>query len=87
MSPLLRQMLSKLESVEEAYAAGNIAGDEYTQMLEEIRADIDSDDEFGTSLGTMVAQELLKTEVDTKLNKMKFAKDGPPKGGDVKREE
>ena len=84
MNPLLNQMQERLEAVERAYSSGSMAGDDYTQALEEIREDLDSNDASGTSLGTMVGQQLLMTEVETELNKMKYSKDGAT---EVKKQE
>lgn len=46
-------------------AAGQDAGDQYIETMEEIRDTIDKDDQSGTTLGTMVSSQIKLTEAET----------------------
>jgi hypothetical protein len=53
----------KLDVAGDRIAAGQDAGDTYTDALEEIKGDLS--DESGSSLGTMVGAQLRMTESET----------------------
>ncbi len=44
--------------------AGQLAGDDYTKTMEDIRAELNQGSDKGTSVGTMVAATIAMTEAD-----------------------
>jgi hypothetical protein len=65
----------KLEISSDRIAAGQAAGQDYTDELEKIRDDLDKAENTGTTLGTMVGATLEMTEAESRYQ----VKSGIPK--------
>ena len=53
-----------LDTAADRVNAGQLAGDEYTSTMEDIRKELDPGADKGTSVGTMVAATIAMTEAD-----------------------